>query len=192
MNVEAKDAGDASYVETFNIITGTNANGNNQQPLPGLNGDDVIYADQGNDFIFAGSGDDTIFAQDGQDQLHGGAGSDRLWGGAGNDMFVFDSALGTNNVDLIGDFTNAGGGNNDAIWLDDLVFTALSMGNLSGNDFRAGANAVVVLDATDRIIHDTSTGALSYDADGSGSGVAVQFAQLQIGASLNAGDFLVI
>jgi Ca2+-binding RTX toxin-like protein len=47
-------------------------------------------------------------------------------------------------------------------------------------------------DANDYIIYNKTTGALSYDADGSGAAVPVQFAQLSAGLSLVSGDFLII
>ena len=47
-------------------------------------------------------------------------------------------------------------------------------------------------DADDRIIYDSATGALYFDADGNGAGLAVQFANLHEGLPLNATDFQVI
>ena len=47
-------------------------------------------------------------------------------------------------------------------------------------------------DATDRIIYDSATGALNYDADGLGGADAVQFAKLQTGLSLTNADFFII
>ena len=63
---------------------------------------------------------------------------------------------------------------------------------LSADAFWAAAGATAGHDATDRIIYDTTTGALYYDADGSGRGAAVQIAQLKAGQALSANDFLVI
>lgn len=47
-------------------------------------------------------------------------------------------------------------------------------------------------DNDDRIIFNTTTGALYYDADGSGKGAAVQFATLIGVTDLNATDFMII
>ena len=62
-------------------------------------------------------------------------------------------------------------------------------GTLSSGAYYAGAAAH---DSTDRIIYNASTGALSYDADGTGATAAVQFAQLSSGLALTNQDFLVI
>ncbi|EJM99236.1 calcium-binding protein [Phyllobacterium sp. YR531] len=119
--------------------------------------------------------------------LSGGAGNDILTGGAGNDAFVFNTvANSSTNRDTITDFNVP----SDTIWMDNAVFTALGgNGGLSAGAFHIGAGAN---DAADRIIYNSTTGALYYDADGSGSGAAVQFATLTKGLALTNADFLVI
>ena len=90
------------------------------------------------------------------------------------------------NSDTIGDFNVT----DDVILLDDAVFGALSAGSLSTGAFRIGSAA---LDGDDRIVFNAGTGTLSYDADGNGSGLAVQFATLTSPAGvLSAADFLVV
>jgi len=42
------------------------------------------------------------------------------------------------------------------------------------------------------VVYNSATGALYYDADGSGAGAQVQFATLGTGLGVAAGDFLVI
>jgi Ca2+-binding RTX toxin-like protein len=72
--------------------------------------------------------------------------------------------------------------------LDHSIFTALgSAGALSASMFTTGTP-----DADDRIIYNADTGALSYDADGSGSGAAVQFATLAAHLNLTHQDFSII
>ncbi|KAA8610032.1 calcium-binding protein, partial [Salipiger aestuarii] len=114
----------------------------------------------------------------------GGAGADRLEGGAGADVFVLASAPSTG-VDTIVDMT----ANVDTIRLDSSVFTGLSAGALGASAFHIGAAAA---DAADRVIYDAGSGALWYDADGSGAGAAVQIAALSSGLGLDAADFFVL
>ena len=105
------------------------------------------------------------------DTLTGGVGKDTLTGGAGSDTFVFKALLDSKtNVDTITDFVSG----TDKIQLPLTVFAKVGLaGALKVDDFKLSTQA---LDATDRIIYNASTGALSYDADGNGPTAAVQFA----------------
>jgi len=96
-----------------------------------------------------------------------------LVGYGGADTFAFTTALGGGNVDSVFDFA-AG---TDKIGLDDAVFTAIGP-TLGANAFVVGSAAA---DADDRIIYNSATGQLFYDADGNGAGAAVQFATLSPG-----------
>jgi cysteinyl-tRNA synthetase len=135
------------------------------------------------DTIDALGGNDHVNGRAGDDQLHGGLGNDILTGGAGKDQFIFDTKLGAGNIDAIKNF-EAG---NDQILLDHAVFTTLREGRLPNSAF---ATAAAVGDV--RIVYDTDTGALFYDADGSGSEKAVRIATLEMHLSVTASDFLVI
>jgi hypothetical protein len=74
--------------------------------------------------------------------------------------------------------------------LDDALFAGIgTAGSPDSTAFKLDGTA---LDANDRIIYDATTGALYYDADGSGAAAAVQFAQLTPGTVLTVSDFLVI
>jgi serralysin len=126
-----------------------------------------------------------IRGDNGDNVLDGKLGADSLFGGGGADLFLFTGQLGGGNVDAILDFASA----SDRIGLFQGTFSTLAKGALDPNAFRTGASAQ---DADDRIIYDPATGALWYDADGSGAGAAVQFASLQPGTALTASDFLVI
>ena len=123
----------------------------------------------------------------GANVINGSAGNDRLTGRAGGDRFVFDTALdAAANVDTITDFDVT----QDKIGLDNSVFASLvKPGSLSTNAFRIGTASE---DANDYIIYNDVTGALSYDADGSRAGDAIQFARLSAGLALTASDFIVI
>jgi serralysin len=102
---------------------------------------------------------------------------------------LFDTALNaTNNVDVITDFNI----DDDTILLDGAIFaSSLGPGYISSDELVVGAGAVAG-DAQDRIIYDTMSGVLSYDSDGVGGTVAVQFAQLSTGLDLTYLDFFVV
>ncbi|MEZ0306602.1 MAG: hypothetical protein ACAH21_01675 [Ramlibacter sp.] len=131
----------------------------------------------------------TLNAAAGNDILDGKAGADVLTGGVGNDTFVFSTAL-AKNIDKITDFNASA----DTIQLDNAIFTTLGEGLLSASAFQAAASSVAAtLDA--RIIFNTSSGALFYDADGSGVLKAVQFATIVLtglAGPVTADDFVVI
>jgi Ca2+-binding RTX toxin-like protein len=91
------------------------------------------------------------------------------------------------NRDIITDFNKSG---NDTIDLQNSVFKKLTkLGTLSKDMFVVGAKA---LDANDHIIYNKGTGALLYDADGSGGIAAVQFASLSTRPTISHLDFHVI
>ena len=50
----------------------------------------------------------------------------------------------------------------------------------------------VAADLDDRIIYDSVTGNIYYDADGNGAGTAVLFAQVAAGTALTNADFLIV
>lgn len=132
---------------------------------------------------------DSISGLAGNDLIYGKMGNDILNGGAGYDNFVFDTALGPNNIDSIDGFEAP----YDTIRLENAIFTKLtSTGILSSAYFRSNGGGVA-LDSNDYILHDTSTGNLFYDADGNGAAEAMQFATLMgVTGTLTQADFLVI
>jgi serralysin len=149
---------------------------------------DTINAGAGNDTVAGGAGNDTIDGGAGNDSLTGGAGADSLTGGGGSDMFVLAAAGGAGNTDTITDF-----GSGDKIQLSKAVFTALgAVGALGSSPFYAAAGATAGHDADDRIIYNTATGDLYYDADGNGSGAAVKIAIIGSHPSMSASDFSII
>ncbi|MBB4000641.1 calcium-binding protein [Aureimonas pseudogalii] len=129
-----------------------------------------------------------IVGNEGNNILDGGAGNDQLIGGAGSDSFVFSTVLSRSNVDVIKDFSVV----EDTIWLDHDVFSGFTgFGALSADAFLSVAGGKAQ-DAFDRIIYDNQTGDLFFDADGSGRGAAIKFAELDAGLRLTADDFLLI
>jgi Ca2+-binding RTX toxin-like protein len=127
-----------------------------------------------------------VTGNDGDNSIDGMAGNDVLTGGAGDDTFVFSTALDSStNVDQVTDFSLS----DDMISLSHSIFGAIDTGELSAAAFHTGTDAD---DAAQRIIYNDATGALSYDADGSGSGAAaIQFATLSPALSLDHEHFVV-
>lgn len=155
--------------------------------LSGTKNADTLTGSEGNDTLSGLAGADTLKGLGGDDRLIGGAGNDALTGGTGKDYFVFDSALGKTNIDSIVDFVSG----TDKLELKNAIFSKLVGGALAASDFVAGS-APKALDTSDHILYNTSTGALYYDADGSGKGAAVQFATLVGHPALVASDFVIV
>jgi len=122
----------------------------------------------------------------GDNVLNGGLGSDRLTSGAGSDSFVFNTALGAENIDRIVDFTVT----EDAIVLDAAIFVGLASGALDASAFAINETGQAA-SALDQIIYETVTGRLYFDSDGAGGAARVQFATLAVGLSLTSADFFV-
>jgi Ca2+-binding RTX toxin-like protein len=145
----------------------------------------VLSGGSGNDALLGGAGDDT---------LAGGTGANRLSGEAGSDVFLFDTAPDAANRTTLTDFVHQ----LDELHLDDDVFSAFDAGQsgaLAASAFRSGAGANAAADADDRIVYNTTSGALYYDADGTGTArAAVQFAVLGTTAHpvLTAADFVIV
>lgn len=126
----------------------------------------------------------TIFGNAGSNALKGGLGADTLVGFGGIDAFVFNTALGAGNIDAIVDFEVG----IDDIMLHSGIFTTLAPGTLSAAAFHTGAAAA---DASDRIVYDSATGALYYDADGIDGVAQIQFATVTAGLAIGNSDFLI-
>ena len=132
--------------------------------------------------------DNRISGNDGNNSINGGLGNDILFGGWGSDDFVFDTALGKDNVDKILDF---GFGGNDRIGLDHAIFTALTPGEFTESNllnFTSGGATT----ADQHLLYNSKTGQLFYDEDGAGGKEAILFAQLDRGLTLHASDFYVM
>jgi serralysin len=172
--------GSASISGTGNGLANTITGNSAGNIIKGGAGNDILRGEAGNDRISGGAGDDMI---------NGGSGSDSLVGSDGCDAFVFNSALsklGLDNIDHIEDFSVV----DDTIQLENAVFTELGpFATLSAGAFFIGAAAH---DRDDRIIYDSTTGALMYDADGSYSGQAKTFAVLDAGLALTHDDFVIV
>ena len=130
----------------------------------------TAYADS----LDGGAGNDSLMGGEGDDSLIGGNGNDTLTGGTGLDHFIFTAAPSAlSNKDTITDFVSG----MDELQFSKAIFASLGeTGKLSGVAFLSGAGLVAAQDSADRMIYNTTTGALYYDADGVGGVAAVQVA----------------
>ncbi len=140
---------------------------------------------EGNNFITGNSGANILSGAAGNDTLVGGLGSDVLIGGLGVDRFLFNNK--TEGIDTINDFT-AG---------EKIVISALGFGGglvagaINASQFLSVTTGAAATNTTQRVIYNSTTGGLYFDADGSAAGAAVQFATLATKPTLMATDFVV-
>lgn len=117
------------------------------------------------------------------DTIIGNSVANQLTGGLGKDNFVFASKLSDFNVDTITDFNVT----DDSLTLNRTIFNTLNSSKaLTAQELFISANATSAENATQRIIFNTTSHDLFYDADGSGGDSAVLFALLPNVATLNA------
>ena len=148
--------------------------------------------------VIAGNYGDSIIGDANANVLSGALGNDTLTGGAGADKFVFDTALGMTNLDVIKDFVTG----TDKLVLDDDIFAkflgTMSGATLSAENLKVGAGTSTVAykaqDANDYLVYDTTSDLLYYDADGSGSGAAVAVVKIELLGTVapKASDFLIV
>ena len=161
--------------------------------LIGDDGDDLIYGGAGNDYLLGGSGRDSLWGDAGRDILNGGGGDDLLFGGAGSDIifggegndiilggggadrFQFSNLI-NQGIDRLTDFQSG---------IDKIIISALGFGGglqagtlVTAEQFLETTNSTAIT-INQRLIYDSTTGGLFFDADGSGLGSSsVQFAAL--------------
>lgn len=146
--------------------------------------DDLIYGLGGDDILNGLSGDDVLRGGEGNDVLLGGPGSDVLQGDAEADRFTFQTA--DQGLDTLTDFNAAAG---DVIQIVAMGFDeTLAVGVLAADHFALG----IAQDESDRFLYDSSTGMLSFDADGIGAIAAVQIANIGAGNSLSHSHIVVV
>jgi Ca2+-binding RTX toxin-like protein len=152
---------------------------------------DVTYSDGSQDIIrnvenvFGTQANDQIMGDTGSNRLDGGFGDDVLTGGAGADTFALSRPEAGN--DVVTDFSLIQG---DKIAVSARGFnTTLVGGVLPSERFTVGSSAST---ATQQFIYNPTTGALFFDADGSGRTIAqTQIATLAPNLELANTDFLV-
>jgi Ca2+-binding RTX toxin-like protein len=138
--------------------------------LRGDNNQNIIYGLGGADYVIGLGGSDLLIGGDGQDLFHFVGITD---GGAGGDA-IQDFVSGFDRISVTGQFFGLG-----------------SPGGVAIDSFRFVAGAAANL-ATSQFIYNNATQQLFYDIDGTGAGVQVLLATLQAGATLAAGDIIVI
>jgi Ca2+-binding RTX toxin-like protein len=121
-------------------------------------------------------GVDFISGLDGNDILTSGSGADTVLGGNGSDTFRYE--IGHSGMDRVLDFVSG----QDKISLIGFAQTA------SVSFVQGGAPAPTNANST--VMYNFNSGIVSYDADGNGSGAAVQITQLNAGLTLAAADFI--
>lgn len=138
------------------------------------------------------AGNDVLIGFTAADTLRGGAGNDALYGGPGtaSDKFVFDFAPNSNtNVDYIIDFAP----DEDKIQLSRKVFKGFAAtGTIGSTAYVEGSGKTTADSASQRLIYNTTTGDLFYDADGNGRAAAVKVAIIGNKADLSHTDFEII
>ncbi|WP_297324908.1 M10 family metallopeptidase C-terminal domain-containing protein [Nitrosomonas sp.] len=157
-------------------LTGTaviNGTGNDSaNAITGNSSPNILVGNAGGDNLFGLAGNDRLNGGDGDDVLVGGAGNDELTGGDGADIFWFNTtANATSNKDTVTDFVTG----IDKLQLSKSVLGSLgATGQFAAMDVRFWASdSGVAHDVDDRLIYNTTTGALIYDANGSAVGGTV-------------------
>ena len=153
--------------------------------LGGNDGNDTINGGGGEDDLWGEWGSDRISGGGGNDHISGGGDNDTLTGNAGGDQFNFDWDLADIGVDTITDFQVG----IDNIWIGSWWGGGFVNDFLVANQFRSGAGVTSANTATQRLIYNTTTGDLFFDADGTGGTAAVKFATLSNHAALTFDDF---
>jgi Ca2+-binding RTX toxin-like protein len=187
----ASDAQLANIEGVTLTATGLTLNLSNQTEgftLTGFaDGASTITGGAGADSLIGGAGADSLTGGAGNDTLIGGAGNDTLDGGTGVDAFVFNTAFGVSNVDIVADFSVI----DDTIRLDDDIFLGLTAGTLLGIYSFAANLTGIADDALDRIIYETDTGYVYFDADGSEANERIHFATLAADLAISNADFFI-
>jgi serralysin len=142
-----------------------------------------------NDRLTGNAAAQNLTGRYGQDTLWGAGGNDTLWGGSDGTTFIFRET-GTANADTISDWRSG----SDEIALDNVAMGALGAdGAFVAGDARFWASSNgLAHDANDRVLFNSSSGSLYYDADGNGPGAAQLIATVQAGAAIAATDIVVI
>ncbi|MDV2998669.1 MAG: hypothetical protein N5P05_000275 [Chroococcopsis gigantea SAG 12.99] len=188
------------------VLTGVNFTGNNIETITltgtggisatgddndnlvnGNNGSNTLTGNGGNDTLIGNAGNDNLLGGLGNDILNGGTGNDTLTGGGGADTFFFNATAVA--LERITDFSAT---DNDMIALSSVGF-ALSGSALDPLAFRGGAGITGANSPSQRLIYNSTTGGLFFDADGNGGASnAIQIATFVNLPVLSAANFSVV
>lgn len=142
-------------------------------PIQGSLRNDVLY---GTNLL------DPIDGRDGNDLIIGGKGIDVVTGGAGSDRFML-SHLDAQTGYIVQDFNPT----EDLIVFNADVFPSMANNSfLTPDQFAVGTTATT---ASHRVIYNSATGDILFDADGSGAGAAVMVARVTAGLPLQHQNF---
>ncbi|WP_137181168.1 FG-GAP-like repeat-containing protein [Roseomonas sp. AR75] len=143
-------------------------------------GNDTLAGSNQRDVLVGGTGNDRLIGNNGNDILIGDAGADTLTGGLGADFFRYVRPV--DGGDMITDFQPG----TDVIQLDASFFKGLPVGTLNPANFAAGAPTA----ALPQVLY--ASGALSFDADGTGAFGATLIATLTGAPAITSADIFVI
>jgi Ca2+-binding RTX toxin-like protein len=185
---------DADTVTFFSSTSGVSAS----LALGGQAGDargdiyfsiETLIGSSFNDTLVGDTSDNRLLGGAGNDILAGGLGKDILYGQAGRDVFVFDTAPDpVANYDRIMDYVVL----DDIIRLDDAAFSGIGpVGILASNAFLSNTTGIAA-DAFDRLIYNTTNGALYFDSNGTGLGGRVLMAFLPTGLNMANTEFAIV
>jgi methionine-rich copper-binding protein CopC len=175
--IESKSAGTDTVYSSISFILGSNVENLTLTGKTAINGAGNAL----NNILIGNSAANKLSGLAGNDILNGGLGKDILTGGTGKDIFQ----LTTLSKDTITDFSVK----DDTLQLENSVFGKLiKTGVFSTANFKVGA----ATDNNDYVLYNSNTGAVSYDANGNGTGGATQIAVLGAHLALTHLDFFVI
>jgi Ca2+-binding RTX toxin-like protein len=175
--IENKSAGTDTVYSSISFILGPNVENLTLTSKASINGTGNAI----NNTLIGNSAANKLSGLAGNDILNGGLGKDILTGGTGKDIFQ----LTTLSKDTITDFSVK----DDTLQLENSVFGKLiKTGVLSAANFKVGA----ATDNNDYVLYNSSTGVVSYDANGNGAGGTTQIAVLGAHLALTHLDFFVI
>lgn len=176
------DGSVTAAVRNSGLIDGETQLGEGDDTFDGTDGTQgAIHGEDGDDMLIGGVGADALYGELGNDTLTGGDGADKFW-------FTTEPNTKTNR-DTITDFSHSDG---DKIVLDGDIYTGLGKyaTTLKGKYFEVANKPH---SKNDKIVYNEKKGILLYAENGSKTDKAdwIKFANVQKGADLDHGDFLI-